>query len=292
MPPELEGQPAGSPAPQQPPTAYRHAGGGEPAPQSAERWISKTFTRDEIRNDRRIARFASADDMGRAYVELERRVGGKVTVPSADASDSDREAFYRDIGRPGSPADYTVAEKFKDLDEVDRRFATKALEGMHRAGLTDSQASAVTEFYLAQERAARAAEDARAEHGINLLRHQWDGAGGNGFAREWNRAVDAVDALNKNVPGLKQLLKNPLFGSNPAIIKLMNFLGRTMSGDGKPAAATPTTPSAAAGDELRARKAELMKRDSPYWSSSHSEHARYVADVRKINEQLARPAGA
>jgi hypothetical protein len=43
---------------------------------------------------------------------------------------------------------------------------------------------------------------------------------------------------------------------------------------------------------LKGKKAELMKKDSPYWNAGHADHMKFVKDVEAINQQLAGGNGA
>jgi hypothetical protein len=158
--------PATSPS-QPAPLAFRHADAGAP-------WAAGVFTRDDLRRNATIGRFKSADDLGTAYVALEKKVGSgsRLPLPGADASEADWDSFYNSIGRPETADKYAAREKVSEL-QIDERFAKGAFEAFHKAGLNDAQATALTEFYAAPQRAELAAKDARTEATVRVLRNQW-----------------------------------------------------------------------------------------------------------------------
>lgn len=96
-----------------------------------------------------------------SYTALEKGMGDRVKLPTAETPAEEVSAFYQKLGRPQTAADYTlpVLPEGKKYDEG-------LLGGMKavafEAGITDSQFSKFIEKYLAIE--AQRAEEALAEY--------------------------------------------------------------------------------------------------------------------------------
>ncbi|MBR3930892.1 MAG: hypothetical protein IKJ62_04940 [Alphaproteobacteria bacterium] len=56
----------------------------------------------------------NTDALVRSYKELEKKIGGMVSIPSADADDETRQKFNRAIGVPSSASEYPTNELYDD----------------------------------------------------------------------------------------------------------------------------------------------------------------------------------
>jgi len=74
----------------------------------------------------------------KSYAELERKIGGMITVPGADADPEARARFMRAIGVPESASEYTIPELFAGDDSIKEKFL--------EIGLSNSQAEAVAQM--------------------------------------------------------------------------------------------------------------------------------------------------
>ncbi|MGE5545584.1 MAG: capsid assembly protein [Solirubrobacterales bacterium] len=93
----------------------------------------------------------------RAYLDLERHLGGSVRLPGADASPEEQAAFRRAMGIPDTPTGYEIAERHELLasdPEINAR--------LHQAGFTPAQAQLV--YDLAFERLVPMMEHMAADH--------------------------------------------------------------------------------------------------------------------------------
>jgi hypothetical protein len=80
----------------------------------------------------------NAEALLKSYAELEKKIGGMVSVPSDDSDPDSREKFYRAIGVPENPADYPSAPVFADMPEIKDKF--------REIGLTTKQAESVCQM--------------------------------------------------------------------------------------------------------------------------------------------------
>ncbi len=82
----------------------------------------------------------NTDALVKSYSELEKKMGGMISVPADDADNDAREKFKRAIGVPQSAKEYPVSDLFDD-DSVREKF--------HEIGLTSSQVEKI--YSIAEE---------------------------------------------------------------------------------------------------------------------------------------------
>jgi hypothetical protein len=129
----------------------------------------------------KLARFKTQNDLGKSYLELERKLGASVVLPGKNAKQEDWDAFYKRLGRPDSPDGYelqsVVTEEGVKLDDVgDVEFRKQA----HELGLTKNQAETLHKWWinaiigqtekvkeLARQKKREASDDLRKEYGLD-----------------------------------------------------------------------------------------------------------------------------
>lgn len=80
----------------------------------------------------KLSKFEKIGDLANNYLELEKKLGSSLVKPGDDASDEEKEAFYRALGKPES------ADKYSIEGEDAEMFRKMAYEN----NLTDEQAKA------------------------------------------------------------------------------------------------------------------------------------------------------
>ena len=283
-----------SPAPGRPPAA---------PPKAPETWAAKTFTKPELKAHVSLAKFQSPDALGESYLALEKKFGDRNahTRPGPDASDADKAEFAKWLGVPEGADKYSlnVGEKIKEMlpegTPIKEAFVKGAFEAFHKAGMTDEQATSVIGFFAEQQSAEMAAMSERLTKGIDDLKKEC------GHAYEAKlavagRAIDQLAEGEHKIEGLAELMDpntNDLISlwvqSSPAMIRLFMFLGEAM---GEDELVEGQHRSEEQVGDLKTKKAELMKKDSPYWNSGHADHKKFVDDVAAINNQLSGGNGA
>ena len=86
----------------------------------------------EAEKAEKLSKFEKIGDLADNYLELEKKLGSSIVKPGDDASDEEREAFYRALGKPES------ADKYSIEGEQAEMFRKMAYEN----NLTDAQAKA------------------------------------------------------------------------------------------------------------------------------------------------------
>lgn len=82
----------------------------------------------------------NSDALMKSYTELEKKIGGMVSVPDANSDEATQNRFRRAIGVPETPADYPHSEMFDD-ENIRAEF--------HKIGLTNNQVEKI--YGIAQE---------------------------------------------------------------------------------------------------------------------------------------------
>lgn len=117
-------------------------------------WMSQIgdITKDATKADK-LSKFEKISDLANAYFELEGKLGNTLVKPGENASDEERAAFYKALGKP------ETADKYSIEGEQAEMFRKMAYEN----NLTDEQAKAiyatlhkVGEDAIAQQKAAYA----------------------------------------------------------------------------------------------------------------------------------------
>lgn len=108
------------------------------------------ITKDEGAAEK-LAKFAKVSDLGKAYLELENKLGNSIVKPGENASAEEIETFYKNLGKPESADKYSI--------EGDEAKAFRELA--FKNNLTDTQAKAlfqslkeVSQTVLEQQKAA------------------------------------------------------------------------------------------------------------------------------------------
>lgn len=83
--------------------------------------------------------WANNDAMVTSMRELETKIGGSIIIPTADASDDDRNAFYKQLGRPDNASQYG----YKMPEGGDKDYFEWFTNTAHKIGLSDAQTSAL-----------------------------------------------------------------------------------------------------------------------------------------------------
>ena len=97
-------------------------------------WMSQIgdITKDNAAAEK-LSKFAKLSDLANAYMELEGKLGNTLVKPGENASDEEREAFYKSLGKPESADKYGI-----EGDE-----AKMFREMAYKNNLTNDQAKAI-----------------------------------------------------------------------------------------------------------------------------------------------------
>jgi hypothetical protein len=170
----------------------------------------------------KLANLEKLDDLVKGYIELQ----GKTDIPGKDAGPEELSAFWRKLGHPEKPENYSVAKQ-----EGSETFISAA----HAARLTDGQAAAlwksVSEGTARQFAATQQAQEKELAATDAALHKEY----GDNYDR-------AIEFFNRGTGSgeIKSLLMNAGLAGNPAIVKAFIALGEAAQESGSPKSDAPS----------------------------------------------------
>jgi len=169
-------------------------------------------------------------EAGKKVKELEGKLAGAIFKPGDNATDDERTAYFKAMGRPDKATDYkfdpiTPPEGIKLDPKMDDWF--KGV--VHKAGLNQAQASIIRKDYAdALFAAHKAGEEQKVrdtEKGTEDLK------------KEWGAKFDENAALVKKAtdmfmtPEEKKHMDDSGMGNNPVLVKMFHRIGLAMADD-------------------------------------------------------------
>lgn len=255
---------------------------------------------EELREDPSLQDIGSVDELAKSFISSQKMIGGSVRIPSAEASNDDRLAFYqkldqagiavvpkeegdsfralanKSLGVPSSASDYGIKPYVgKQVD--DTAAANDFLKFAHEAGLSKQQ---VELFYnkraselQAQDQDMEAKND---EIGLSLQRE---------FGAGLKQAIDLGESALREIgdPDIVNMLQETGLNNNAAMLKLLARVGSLLN---EPSGADFSNDRPRVGvtpDDAAEQIAEIMgNKDHPYHDRSSAEHKTAVDKMARL----------
>jgi len=177
----------------------------------------------------KLAKFKTHNDLGKSYLELERKLGAAVVLPGKDASTDERDAFYKRLGRPDSQNGYELDPVFLP-DGVTR---DEVSEGKFRAiafdlGLTKDQARLLNKYAKDQSiemiQQGRQLKEKAKQEGSEALRKE--------HGLEYDKKIALVGLVNTRFGDtegnwIRYLNTGP--GNDPPMLRFLIKVGEAIS---------------------------------------------------------------
>lgn len=198
---------------------------------------------EELRNEASLGDFKDVGALAKSYVSAQRMLGGSLRIPSEDASDEAREAFYKSIesvegvvkipsegnteefnkfysrlGRPETAAGYELTAG--DMT-VDQDAAGEYKELAYNLGLSKQQAQSLFDFEVMRMQTEVEGQVELRKNCKEILTEKW----GDAYDTQLSVAKSAMATYAEQYPDLRDLCNNPAVGNNPAFIGIMAELG-------------------------------------------------------------------
>ncbi len=208
--------------------------------------------RDSVLEEYRsgVAKFGTANDLAKGYVELEKSTGGKVKLPTEESTPEEKSSFYTKLGRPDTSDGYNRPD-LPDGKTYDEALVGGMQTAAFEEGLTSSQFTKLVERYLAietQQAESSEAERVRVQEETDrALKEQWGG--------EYDKNIEVSRrALKELVPGelgeqFSALIEESGLGDNLVFIQGFQAIGSKtlddtlVKSDSAPAVEKDYTPS-------------------------------------------------
>ena len=218
----------------------------------------------------------------KSYVHGQKQVGvNKTVIPNENSTDQELNEFWTKLGFNSDESEYTVNRGEEALMSEDQMANFKKFAMENRLPVKTAQKLA--DYMEAQTKegvtSSATAQAAAIEEGLGGLQTEWGQA--------YEQKLGVAQRVLKEVVASDEVMeafRNPVIGSNPVVIKMLESIGsKLFKEDGIQGAPTNNgmrSPSEAS-EEINA----IMGDDAgPYWNSSHPSHKDEVAKVLKLRE--------
>ncbi len=137
-----------------------------------DKFVSKAKAEDREKLTKRLARFASPENVLASYLDLEKKVSAGTLKPTLgeNANDEDVASFRKSWGIPDKPEEYGIAfpEAFKDITDADKAELGEFMATAHKLNAPAPVAKGMAEWYFAmREKAIQQEYDAAYQTTIN-----------------------------------------------------------------------------------------------------------------------------
>lgn len=262
-------------------------GAGEGTP--AAKW--QDSLPEEIRNEASLRRYADPAEAHKAYVSLEKKMGGDpkqfIKRPGENPTPEVLAEFHTALGRPEN-ADAYAFPKVEGGDlEVDGEYAKDFRNALFAAGLSSAQASNIYTAILA----ADTAQAARIENaGFNDITAKLTAEWGENFAANKALAERALATFSEETRGL---LKMSGLNNDAGFVSKMAIYGETMAEHGAPGGGGGGIADASPEEAKRAFQNFIINKDNQeiMRKTAHPDHRakseEYTALVQAMGHREA-----
>lgn len=200
----------------------KDSGKGEAASNPA--WMTQLH--GDILNNKeaaeKLGKFGKISDLATKYLELEGKLGNTLVKPGDDASDEEKEAFYRALGKPESADKYSIegenAELFREM--------------AYKNNLTDEQAKALYASVKQAGENALAQMQANYQQQAKATQEALQSEYGKDYPKKIEMLKRGVKAYGGEAVGAK--LQQAGLLADPDIVKMFILLGEQSSEAGAP----------------------------------------------------------
>lgn len=202
---------------------------------------------EDLRNDPTLNGIKNVEDLTKGYIHAQRKLGGRIPIPSEDASTEVIDEFnaklesvpgvirlpkaddpkgaekmakiYNALGRPASPDRYEL-----ELPEglpIDTEFVAAVKDEAHKAGLNNAQLNALANLEVERSRQQMALLEKQKANVKSFLEKTW----GNAFEENKANYKAVMSKYAEKYPDAVAELTNGYAGNNPIVILMAAELG-------------------------------------------------------------------
>jgi hypothetical protein len=272
-----------------PPNMLGGGAGGAPAPKTGEPTVNGTVTNtwrdtlpDDLKNDPGLSTVADVSSLAKMYVNSQKLIGkDKVVIPDQHATEDDWQAFYKKVGLPDAPDKYDVKGP-KDAKYVEEAAIAELKPLAHKLGIMPKQLEGILEWYEgragSQMGELHKAEIEKGQANVNALKKEF----GNAFDTKLAWAAKVLQ--EHEVDGVAELMRDPKYGNNPVLTKLLSKIGEKLykEHDLKEGGTGKFLLSPQEANEKF--NSILMNNDHPYHNADHPNHKAAVDEMKALSE--------
>lgn len=197
---------------------------------------------DDLKNHEFIKDHAKVGDSIREFVALKQEAGSMLRVPGENATDAERAAFYKAVGRPETPDAYSLKKPEGMPEGMPYNEASEKMfkDYFHELGLSDAQAVKLWGKYhetAIQGFTAQAKADAdAAQKAMDTLQAEWTGdtfkINSELAHRAFMRTFDKPEQIEEAKAFLETTkVGGVALGDHPMFLRVFAKIGATISDD-------------------------------------------------------------
>tara|TARA_R100000935_G_C2827703_1_gene163266 strand:+ start:357 stop:1208 length:852 start_codon:yes stop_codon:yes gene_type:complete len=241
---------------------------------------------EDIRGEASLANIKDIDQLAKGYVHAQRMVGAdKIGLPNQHSTDNDWNEVYSKLGRPEAADQYEINYQVP-VEGMEATNLPGYQEAAHAAGLNNSQAQKLIDWYSGLEKESLESTEVTAlaarETAETDLRKEY------GLA--YDKKLSQADGIFSKFFGSDfasiKLEDGSLLGDNATFIKSLVSLSSNFSED--TVTADQTSSGAMTPNEANAEISKITAPNSPYWDKMHPQHQATVDQVFQLR-QMAHP---
>jgi hypothetical protein len=206
--------------------------------------VLKLSDLDEKSRDK-LAKFKDGNALAKSYLSLESKLGASITIPGKDASDEERNAFYKRLGRPETKDGYVLdpvflADKVTKDSEFEDNVKGLAFELNASNDGAKKLHKALVEY---ANRGAAKLEEMKEQARQTLRTKDWAGT--------YDKNISLVQSVIKkfgDTEMVQYLNSGP--GNDPAMLKFLAKVAKAFSPDSFETGGTPAQDGEKDGSEL------------------------------------------
>ena len=187
----------------------------------------------DLQEDDTLTRFKTIGEIGKAYRELEGKIGNSIPIPGKDATAEELEAYFTKIGRPDKPESYNLSKlELPEGLEYDDNLAETFRKKAHSLGLTQAQADKLYGWQI--ETTVQAYKDRHADMRLDAadsmkkLREVYGSKTNEEIALTTRFLKQAADKID---PALVKDIEKSGLGNSVALMRLLNTFAHATGED-------------------------------------------------------------
>lgn len=181
---------------------------------------------EDLRADPSLSKFKSNGDLGKSYLELQKKMGSAIKVPGADAKPEDWDKIYTTLGRPEKPEGYEFTKQtLPEGVNADTELEVAAKSWAHKAGLHPRQAQALYDEFSKFQMDRIAKFNGERTAGVEAIKKEWGADFDKNIGLAQRAVIEVEKQLGVEAGTLKAELDATGLGNSPTLIKHFASLG-------------------------------------------------------------------
>lgn len=179
-----------------------------------------------------LAKFETADQVAKSYLELQKTMGNRVKLPDENSTPEELSAFYQKRGRPEAVDGYTLP-KMADGEALNPDVIKPIMATAHAAGITNDAFGKLVDQYMLVEAQTQEAQQVAIEQATNTAEQQLQSDWGG----EYDANLETIERVFRefSTDDTRDVIKTKFneagLGRDPVILGWLKDIGKGMLND-------------------------------------------------------------